>query len=292
MTRKSDALAVRSRFFAVLSTSLEEFKRNELRYHTYYFTVNAVIGVLALCVAITSFIGLLGDVEFKRQLLLGIKSILPILRGHSDESFDVFRKVGVTAGIISMLFLVWAATRIFNALGHGFGIIWGTPQRRYSHMVLVGLLMIFIMGTLFLLSSAVQFSFFKLWGYAVDEGTAGYYAGLSLLRPLTGFLMDFLLFFFIYRIVTRAKPSLRNCAKGAALIAVLFLGSQYVLNLYFDYVYKVPLIYGSLASAIILILWMQLTGILTFYGAEVVHSLENEDLIREHVAQRKSEALA
>lgn len=123
------------------------------------------------------------------------------------------------------------------------------------------------------------------------HGSAGYYFGVSLAKPLTGFLLDFLLFLFVYRVVTGVKPPLKICAKAAALAAALFLGTQYILNLYFDFVYRVPLIYGSLASGIILILWMQLTGMLTFYGAEVIYVLENEGLVLEHAMREQAEDL-
>ena len=75
------------------------------------------------------------------------------------------------------------------------------------------------------------------------------------------------------------KPGLRNCVKVSAIVGAFFLGSQYLLNLYFAYVYMVPVIFGSLTTGIILVQWLQFTGLITFYGAELIYVLENGELI-------------
>lgn len=157
--------------------------------------------------------------------------------------------------------------------------------------MLVGVFMISVIGALFLLTSAIQFGFNRLLGAMFESRGVGYYLGVSLAKPVIGLLVDFVLFFFIYRVVTGVKPRPSSCARAAAIVAALFLGSQYLLNLYFDYIYKVPFIYGSLASGVILVLWLQMNGVVTFYGAEVVYALENEDLVREHVGRHSPGAL-
>ncbi len=270
----SEQLAERHRWYAVLLEALVDFRRNKLRYHTYFFTVNAFVGVLALFLAISSLMGFLGDSEFKRQVVDGMTSVMPVLRGSSSEVHNIFETFKGAAGIVSFLFLIWAATRIFSALETGFNIIWDSEKRRYAHSLLVGLLMTAVVGALFLLTSLIQFGFNRLLGELLETRNVGYYLGVAVAKPIIGLLINFLLFLFVYRVVTGVSPPFTRCLPAAALAAVLFLGSQYVLNLYFDYIYKVPAIYGSLASGIILILWMQATGMITFYGAEVIHALE------------------
>ncbi len=278
----NSALVREHRSYAVASAARADFLENRLRYHTYYFTVNAFMGVLALFVAVSSVMAFLPENEFKRQLVEAMKSIMPILRGRSTETLSVFKSFGVL-GIISIVFLVWTATRIFEALESGFSIVWKTDKRPFARRTLVGLFMVAVIGALFLLTFAVQFGFNRLLGAMFESRGVGYHLGVSLAKPVIGLLVDFVLFFFIYRVVTGVKPGRGNCARAATLVAPLFLGSQYLLNLYFDYIYKVPIIYGSLASGVILVLWLQMTGVVTFYGAEVVYVLENEDLVREHV---------
>lgn len=278
LKKTHDGLVERRRSYAVASAAQADFVRNKLRYHTYYFTVNAFMGVLALFVAVSSFISLLPQNEFKVQLVEGIKSIMPVMRGSSTETLNVFKAFGAL-GVISILFLLWTATRISDALESGFGIIWGTERRGFGGRMLVGLFMIGVVGLLFLLAVGVQFTFNRLLGAVLETRGVGYHLGVSVVKPFIGLAVDFLLFFFIYRVIMPVKPRAGNCAKAALLAAALFLGSQYVLNLYFDYIYKVPVIFGSLASGVILVLWLQLTGIVTFYGAEVVYVLEDEERV-------------
>ncbi len=282
LRRANSALVRKHRSYAVASAAHADFVENRLRYHTYYFTVNAFMGVLALFVALSSFMALLPENGFKRQLVEAIKSIMPIMKGSSTETLNVFKTFGVL-GILSIIFLLWTATRISDALESGFTVIWKTEKRRFAGRMLVGLFMIAVIGVLFIVTSGVQYGLARLLGAVFETRGVGYHMGTSVAKPLIGLLVDFLLFFFIYRVVTGVKPGSRNCARAAIAVAALFLGSQYLLNLYFDYIYKVPLIYGSLASGVILVLWLQMTGVVTFYGAEVVYVLENEDLVREHV---------
>lgn len=286
LRRASDSLAARHRFYAVGSAALADFKENGLVRHNYYFTVNAFLGVLALFVAVTSLMGFLAETEFRRQLVEGMKSVMPILRGPPTRTLNVFEAYRGVVGIISFAFLLWASTRIFSALESGFAIIWRTKRRRYTHMMLVGLLMVAVIGSLFLVAYLVQSGFNTAWGALLDTRGVGYYLGVSIAKPVTGFLVDFFMFLFIYRVVTGVRPGLKKCAIASALAAALFLGTQYLLNLYFDYIYRVPVIYGTLATGIILILWMQLTGLITFYGAEVVYVLENDDAVRRHRERR------
>ncbi|MBU1671818.1 MAG: YihY/virulence factor BrkB family protein [Actinobacteria bacterium] len=282
LRRTHSALVHRYRTYAVASAAHADFVDNRLRYHTYYFTVNAFMGVLALFVALSSFIALLPSNEFKRQLVEAIKSIMPIMRGSSAETLNVFKTFGVL-GILSILFLLWTATRISDALESGFTVIWKTEKRRFTGRMLVGLFMIAVIGVLFIVTSGVQFGLTRLLGAVFETRGVGYHLGTSLAKPIVGLLVDFLLFFFIYRVVTGVKPGWGNCARASIAVGALFLGSQYLLNLYFDHIYKVPLVYGSLASGVILVLWLQLTGVVTFYGAEVVYVLENENLVSEHI---------
>lgn len=289
LRRTGSRLVGRYRTVAVFSAALEDFHRNGLWLNNYYFTVNAFMGVLAMFVAVSSLMGFLAESEVKRQLVEGMKVVMPVLRGPADETVNVFESFRGTAGLISLLFLLWAATRIFSALERGFDIVWKQDKRRYARTLFTGLFMVMLTGSLFLLTLVVQFGFNGLWEELFESRGAGYYLGVSLAKPVIGMVMGFLMFMFIYRVVTGVRPRMKSCAAAAALAAALFLGSQYLLNLYFDTLYKVPVIYGSLASGIIVVLWMQWTGLITFFGAELIYMLDNPDRVGEYADRRRAE---
>jgi len=271
------------RCYAVLAAAYADFRGNALHEQTYFFTFNAFLGVLALAVAITSLLGFISSVEFKKHIVDGIMNVFPIFRGPADPSLNVFKSYRGVMGVISLGFLIWAGTRISDALERAFSRVWRTEPRRFGRKKLVGLLMILVIGGLFLLTFTVQLGFSNLWESAVHSRGTGYYLGVTIAKPVIGLFIDFLMFLFIFQVVPVVRPRLRHCAAGAVLIAAIFLGTQYLMNLYFDFIYRVPVIYGSLASAVILLLWLQLTGLMTFYGAEVVYALGDRQLVGDYV---------
>ena len=57
---------------------------------------------------------------------------------------------------------------------------------------------------------------------------------------------------------------------------------MYLIAFYFSSISKVPSLYGELATAIVLITWLHLTGMLVFFGEEIIYVSQQEALIEEH----------
>lgn len=281
--RTHSRLVSRWRWYAVLSAALDDFMAKDLRYHNYQFTFYSFLGVMALFVAVSSLLGFLAESEVKRQLIEGMEEVMPILRGPDDGSVNIFREYRGWMGAISLLFLLWTSTNIFVAMERGFNVIFGLKARKYGRSLMVGLLMVLVIGALFLLTLEVQLSFNGLWGELFEERGAGYYAGVAVAKPLIALSVDFLMFFFIYRVVTGVHSGFKHCATAAGLAGGLFLAGQYLLSFVLVYLYRVPEEYGSLANGIIVIMWMQWTGLITFYGAEVINALRDDSLVRRYV---------
>lgn len=286
LRRTHAALVRRYRPYAIASAALADFREQRLGYHTHYFTFNAFLGTLAIFVTVTSLMGLLPHGGVKTQLEDAILTVMPIFRGPPDRTMDVFHNYQGIIGAVSIAFLLWTGTRIFDALENGFGIIWRVGRgKRYALKKGLGLGLIVVIGVLFFVTFEVMLGFSAFWGAVVGSQGAAYEAGVGVARPVIGLLAGFLMFLIIYRVLPGVKPGIGSCARAGCVAAVLFLGSQYVLNVYFDVLYDVPLIYGSLASGIVLILWLQLVGMVTFYGAEIAYHLEEGELVRRYVVR-------
>jgi uncharacterized BrkB/YihY/UPF0761 family membrane protein len=63
---------------------------------------------------------------------------------------------------------------------------------------------------------------------------------------------------------------------------VFFLAIQYLLAFYFGHISNMPSVYGSIATVIVLILWLHITGMIIFLGAEIIHAMSDEELVEEH----------
>ncbi len=271
------------RWFAVLSAAAEDFWTKKMYYYTGTFTYNAFLAIVALLVALSALIGLLaGSKNLSDDFVKTLKSVVPIFGTTPQQTLDVMKTYKSVAGIIGILALIWTGTKIFGALEWGFCEIYGSKRRSYARKKVFGLLLISVIGLLFLAAFLVQFGFTAFWSWAVGDSGAVYDLGAFVAKPLIGFTVNFALFLAIYKIVPTVRQSIREIALGAAVAAALFLGIQYLLSFYFGSISKVPSVYGGLSTVIILLVWLHVTGMITFFGAEMIYVTHNEALVEQH----------
>lgn len=277
------ALVFDRRWFAVVSAAAEDFRAKKMYYYTGNFTYNAFLAIIALLVAFSALLGYLASsAEIRSELAKAFESVVPIFGSTPDTAVAALRAYRGIAGVIGLAGLLWTGTKIFKAMEWGFCEVWGGPRRGYLRGRLIGMLLISILGMLFLAVVLVQFGFAALWGWAFGEHGAAYSLGTLVAKPLVGFLVNFLLFMSVYKIVPTVRHRWRDVAPGAAAAAALFLGVQYLLNFYFSSISNMPSVYGSVSTVIIILVWLQLTGMLVFFGAEVIYVSENDRLVEEH----------
>ena len=271
------------RWFAIISAAAEDFWAKKMYYYTGNFTYNAFLAVIALLVALSALVGFLASLTtLKDQLTKTFESVVPIFGTTSQTTVNAMKTYRNIAGVIGLIGLVWTGTKIFGAMEWGFCEIWGSKRRSFVRKKVLGALLISIVGLLFLAAFLVQFGFSTLCQWAVGKQGAVYDIGTFLAKPLIGFAVNFFLFLFIYKVVPTIKLKGKNVLIAAAAAAAAFLAMQYLLAFYFGSISKVPSVYGSLSTVIILLLWLHITGIIVFFGMEVVYVMENETLLEEH----------
>jgi membrane protein len=271
------------RWFAVVSASTEDFWAKKMYYYTGNFTYNAFLAVIALLVALSALIGLLaGSADLSDGFINTLKSVVPIFGVTPEKTLDAMKTYRSVAGIIGIVGLVWTGTKIFKAMEWGFCEIWGSRKRSYAKGKVFGLALISVVGLLFLAAFLVQFGFTALWKWAAGDSRVTYDVGVFLAKPLIGFAVNFLLFLFIYKVIPTVRQTWRDVAAGAAVSAALFLGMQYLLAFYFSSISNVPSVYGSISTVLILLIWLHVTGMITFFGAETIYVSEHPSIVEEH----------
>lgn len=275
------ALLADRRWFAVISASLAGFWEDRMYYYTGYFTYNAFLAMLALLVALAAALGFVLSISptVKDQITESLKSVIPIVGGTpkaTTQSLVAYRNV---VGIFGMVGLVWTASKVFGALEWGFCQIWHSEKRRYLKKKVLGAALVSALGLLFIVTVLVQLGFSAFWGWAVGKHGALYSVGDIAGKLAAGFLVNFLMFLYIFKVVPTVKQSLRKCAVGALVAASLFLGIQYALSFYFSKISNIPSVYGSVSTAVVLIVWLQITGMIIFFGGEMVHVLSDNEAI-------------
>jgi YihY family inner membrane protein len=94
---------------------------------------------------------------------------------------------------------------------------------------------------------------------------------------LLGFFGEILMLTSIYMVMPVGRLSLRRALCGAVLAAVLWEISRHVLVWYFTSLSQVSRVYGSLTTAIVVLLGLEIAATLLLLGAQVIAELERGD---------------
>jgi membrane protein len=82
-------------------------------------------------------------------------------------------------------------------------------------------------------------------------------------------IISFGIFLLIYRFVPKRQTHLRHIWLGAAIAAILFEASKILFVWYLGQFATYTLVYGPLASAIALLLWIYISSLILIFGAEI-----------------------
>lgn len=286
-------LVTRCRWFAVASAAVEDFRAKNIYYCTGNFTYNALLAMLAFMAAVSAAVGLLAaSSTFSREATKALESLVPVIGSAPDQTLDVMRTYKGIVGVIGLVGLIWTSTKIFGAMEWGFCRIWGSDRRGYARRKLLGALFISGVGLMFLVVLFVQFGSSALWDWMVGPSGAVHGIGVRVAKPAFGFGVNFGLFLFIYKVVPTVKQGYRTIMVGAVVSAAACFGMQYLISWYFSSVSRMPAVYGSLSTVVVLIIWLHIGGFILFFGGELIFVARNRDLVEEHRERVKSRSFA
>jgi membrane protein len=196
-----------------------------------------------------------------------------------------------TASVLSILGFLWTGSRVFGVITRALNIAYdvddtyGFIKRTALEVVMLGTVgIVFVMGfaTSFVigfLQTLVSLPSEDLLYRIVSEG-------LPVLTLLMGF-------FLAYRFVPRHRISWQASTAGAGLATVLFVVARPLFLYYLQRFARYNLIYGSLAIAVVLVVWAWIVAQILILGGEVashtqailIEGQSPRDLERRHLAR-------
>lgn len=239
-----------------------------------YSTILSLVPMLAVIVGIAKGFGL------QHVVRNGLNKALP---GHEEELQRGFEYVenylnqvqgGLFVGL-GLLILLYTVLMLVVDIEDTFNDIWQAPHRRSWGRRIINYLGIFVLiPVLMILSSGVTIFMTTI------KNT--YLSDLMIIGPLTAQLFKFLpyalsimLFFGLYKFMPNVRVRFMP-----ALIAGVIAGSAYQIfqALYISgvlWISRYNAIYGSFAAFPLLLLWLQLSWVITLFGAQLSHSIQN-----------------
>jgi len=199
-----------------------------------------------------------------------LSEFLPAASETVKEVVDQTVEARGSIGLIGGIGLLWSASTLFNQLTTSLNVIWDASPRPFWRRRLVALFSVLTIAILFILS--VSFSALAAIRWP-GEGTILW----QWLNSSVGLGVTVLLFWVMYHGIPNIPVKIWASFGGAMLSALLWQAAKGVFAWYLaSGLNNYGAVYGSLASVIALVLWVYITALIMFLGAEFGASLQRE----------------
>ena len=230
-----------------------------------YYAIISIFPLLLGLIAVFGFF--LPSLNLQDALLKFVGNNIPgatsILK---DNIANVIRLRGVMS-ILSIVILFWSASALFSSISLAINRAWNISISRHFFIRKASELgMVFGTGILFLLSLGAS-SVITITGSALNLPTADLII-VYISTKLAAFLLMFAVFLLLYKLLPNTKTYWRGVWPGALLAAILFELARTLFIFYLDNFANYQLIYGSITSIIILLVWTYYSALIMILGAE------------------------
>lgn len=240
-----------------------------------YFLIMSFIPFVLFLTAIVQYTPLT-----YREVRQAIMSVVPEnLQGFVlNIVAEVFSKSAAVLPL-SALVALWSSGKGMQALINGLNTIYHVKETRNW---LVN--RIYSMFYMFLFVLALIASLLLLvMGNRIHVLISGYVPFLgNVIGRILGaktflvFLMLFFVFLVLYRYLPNRRASLKSQVPGAFLTAVAWSVFSYLFSLYFTFFPDFSIMYGSLSTLILVMVWLYFCMNLLLYGAEINAYFESQ----------------
>ncbi|MEO5659680.1 MAG: YihY/virulence factor BrkB family protein [Polaromonas sp.] len=191
--------------------------------------------------------------------------------------------------LVTMLFF---SSLAFTVLENAMSVIFlhrvAIRRRRFLVSAVLPYCYIFCLGLGFLLVTLVAGSFQALGDQSIELlGWRWSLSGFSgVLLYLLGLAGEIFLLTSVYMVMPVGRLSLRHALIGGVVAALLWELTRHVLVWYFATLSQVGLVYGSLTTAIVVLLSLEIAATLLLLGAQVISEYERIGTSRHNAAPK------
>ncbi|HEY8180092.1 MAG TPA: YihY/virulence factor BrkB family protein [Candidatus Limnocylindria bacterium] len=238
-----------------------------------YFSILSFVNVLLLGAVLLT--ALIGQGEARRLILSWFAQNTPIDPDLIGQMIDAAVASRGSLTIVGLIFLAWGALGFFGAVSRGINRAFSDGKPLFIlREKLLGILMILFTGGLLLASVAVGLVTSYLQNAARD--VVDRFQGGDVTVALIGFVVPFLLVFVAYLVMYRVVPSQKvtfgDVWPGAFVAAVLWTLLRVGYTIYVTQIAHFEDLFGPLAAIITLIVFIYFASVVLLIGAEVARA--------------------
>lgn len=236
-----------------------------------YYAVFSLFPLLLLLIVVVSTI--LGPAAAKDQIDGVLRVFLPastagFLQDNIEQALEQRGSFGAVAGVS----LLWSSLGLFSNLSSALSRTFRDEKDRNRwHKRLVGLGMMVALAVLLIASLATTIVFSLIDLFVFYRSTSWFRMG-ALIVPLS---LSVAIFAFLYRFIPRRRVRWDAIWVAAFLGGGLWELAKRLFAWYLDNLASYSLVYGSVATMIVLMLWTYLSGIIILLGGEVCVAVDD-----------------
>ena len=238
-----------------------------------YYTVFSIAPLLLIAVAVAGFVfgndAVTGQLHEELQGMVGDEgatAIQEMMKGANKPGR------GIAASIVGFILLGAGATGAFVELQDTLNDMWGVDKKETSGVLgflrarVLSLAMVVVIAFLLLVSLVVSTALAAL-GHYTASAFPGWAIALQVANILFSFAVITVLFAAIYKVLPNVKVGWKDVWLGAAFTSVLFAIGKLLIGLYLGKS-SVSSSYGAAGSFAVLLVWINFSSMILFFGAE------------------------
>jgi membrane protein len=261
--------------------TLKAFKANQgllLAGAVAYYALLSIVPMLILLVIVLSHV--VGEGELLAATARYLDWLVPGQGGALTGELSRFLTHREVLGWVLLVTMVFFSSLAFTVLENAMSVIFvhrvAIRRRRFLVSAVLPYLYIVCLGMGMLLVTLVSGTLSAMGERSVEFlgrtwGLGGLSGGLLY---LLGFAGEVLVITSIYMVMPVGRLQWRHALIGGATAALLWELTRHVLTWYFSTLSRVSEVYGSFASAIVILLSLEIAAIVLLFGAQVIAEFE------------------
>ncbi|GEN76906.1 YihY/virulence factor BrkB family protein [Chryseobacterium hagamense] len=270
-------MKILNNFWDILKATYKDWSARDLGTEAASLAYSAIFSIPGLLIIVIWIAGIFfGSEAVQGEITKFVGSMMGRDVGKSVEEMVIggmIDKKNVVMKIVGILTLIFGATSLFFQFQKTLNKLWdvvATPKKAWEKYLLdrANSLGLIIVIAFLLLATLLLSSFIGLASeWVVRHFGLETLVLVNILNIVIGFLVALLLFAAMFKILPDVQLQWKSVWVGAAVTAVLFTLGKYILTFYFDK-FNPSSSFGTAGTVILLLLWINYTCQLIFFGAE------------------------
>lgn len=256
--------------------------RDQIFFLSSGITFNVLVTIVPLLLLTISILGILieSSSAAREQILNFIQRVMPLASEQAKGLLFTLVEDRGFLGVIGVVGLVWASTRLFGSLRTVLEIVFEIPPEDRLGIVegkIHDVKLVIVVGTLFLLTISVTTALRWVKNYGIgflglDAYNVSWFT--SLFSTLVAFGITYAMFFFVYRYAPDRSIPRTDAAIAALFGGVLFELAKQAFVAYLAEFGRFLELYGSFTNLIAVAFWVYYSSVVFILGGELARIVQ------------------